>query len=125
MCQEIRISAELLNLWFRFLFLIIVNCVMIRNKGNTPISRVLRYGKDRVRCLRDRNYWQFLCRPFEEKAIHRDRFVRPSVCPSVRPSRKLNYNFAISYYFFNKLSNYIAYDNTVMMMPNSLGQYHI
>ncbi len=24
-----------------------------------------------------------------------------------------------------KLSNYIAYDNTLMMMPNSLGQGHV
>jgi hypothetical protein len=42
-------------------------------------------------------------------------------------TRKINvgYNFAISQYFFMKLPNYIAYDNTLMMMPNSLGQSHI
>jgi hypothetical protein len=46
---------------------------------------------------------------------------------SVRPSQKLNigYNFAISSYFFIKLANYIAYDNTPVMMPKSLGQGHI
>ncbi len=39
-------------------------------------------------------------------------------------TRKLNigYKFAISQYFLMKLSNYIAYDNMLMMMPNSLGQ---
>ncbi len=42
-------------------------------------------------------------------------------------TQKLNagYNFAISKYFFMKLSNYIAYDNMLMMIPNSLGQGHI
>jgi len=49
------------------------------------------------------------------------------VCTYVRPSRKLNlgYNFAISYYFFMKLSNYIAYDKTDMKMPNILGRDYI
>jgi hypothetical protein len=42
-------------------------------------------------------------------------------------TQKLNigYNFAISQDLFMKLSNYIAYDNTLVMMPNSLGQGHI
>jgi hypothetical protein len=30
----------------------------------------------------------------------------------------VGYNFAISKYFFIKLSNYISYDNTVVIMPN-------
>ena len=40
---------------------------------------------------------------------------------------KLNigYHFAILLYFFTKLQNYIAHDNTDMMMSNSLGQGHI
>jgi hypothetical protein len=38
--------------------------------------------------------------------------------------RKLNigYNFSNSQYYSMKLSNYIAYDNTPVMMPNSLGK---
>jgi hypothetical protein len=45
---------------------------------------------------------------------------------SVRPSRKINvgYNFAISKYFFMKLSNYIPYNNMLVMVTNSLGQGH-
>ncbi len=39
--------------------------------------------------------------------------------------RNVGYNFAISQYFLMKLSNYIAYDNMLMFMPNSLGQGHI
>jgi hypothetical protein len=67
--------------------------------------------------------WSLLCRPFKEKAIRRDHFV----CPSIRPSQKLNigYIFAISQYFFIKRSNYIAYENMLVMMPDSLGEDHI
>jgi len=46
-----------------------------------------------------------------------------SVCPSRK--RNIAYNFAISSYFFIKLSIYIAYDNTDTMMPKTLCQGHI
>jgi hypothetical protein len=40
-------------------------------------------------------------------------------------SHVCGYNFAIFKYFFMKLSNYIAYDNMPMIMPNSSDQGHI
>jgi len=61
--------------------------------------------------------------PLEKKLIHRDRFVRASVCPSENPN--LGYYFAISKYFFIKLSKDIAFDKTDTVIPNSLGQGYI
>jgi len=65
-------------------------------------------------------YLILLCHTFEEKLIHKDRFVHLSVSPSLKLN--VGYNFAI--FFSNliisfKLSNYSAYDNTDMMMPHS------
>jgi len=59
--------------------------------------------------------------------------VRPPAWPSHRPRADpvcttlidVGCIFAISQYFFFKLSNYIACDNTEMMMPNFLGEGHI
>jgi hypothetical protein len=59
-----------------------------------------------------------LCRSFEKKAIHNDRFFYLSVCLSAQKGMA-------SYYFFIKLLNSVAFDNTVMVMPNSLGLGHI
>jgi hypothetical protein len=52
------------------------------------------------------------------------------LCPFFFPwilTRKLDigYNFAISQYFLMKLLNCIAYDNMLVLRPNSLGQGHI
>jgi hypothetical protein len=66
-------------------------------------------------------YPHLLCRPFEEKAIDRDCFVHPSVSHEILTLAIT----AIAQYFFMKHLNYIAYDNTLVMMPSSLGQAHI
>ena len=71
-----------------------------------------------------RCYVYVLCRPFEEQAIQRARLARLSMCSSIL-HKNIGYNYAISEYFFIKLSNYVAYDNKNLMMPNSLGQGYI
>jgi len=74
-------------------------------------------------CRRWRYLCYFLYRLWKKKLIHRDRFVSASVCPS--QNSNLGYYFAISKYFFIKLSNDIAFDKTDTVIPNSLSQGYI
>ena len=62
-------------------------------------------------------------RPFHKKAIHRDRFVCLLVCLAVRPEN-LMLTITLPFLKFLFFSNYISFDNTNTMMPNSLGQGH-
>jgi len=65
------------------------------------------------------NKWDFLllC-----DAPWKKRRYKGNTLSSVGPAQKLNTgeNFAIPWYVFIKLSNYLANDNMYMMMPNSL-----
>jgi hypothetical protein len=93
------------------LYLAVIFCLAVCSN-----DFLFRYSWSNLR-QRFENY-SFLFRPFKEKTIHRDCFLRHENLMLAITSPFLNI-------FFIKLSKYIAYDNTVVKIQNSLGQGHI